>query len=59
MADQVQSEIKEYAKVIYHAYLEGYDNYLDTSFDNTHNLISIIGEIYLSGKINNEMYTLK
>ena len=27
MVDQVQSTIKEYAKVAYYVYLEGYDDY--------------------------------
>ena len=43
----------------YHAFLEGHDEYLDSNFDGTNNSMSIIGQIYLSGKINNEIYTLK
>ena len=55
MVNQVESEIKEYAKVAYHTYLEGYDDYLDRNFDDTQNSMSIIGQIYLSEKINNEI----
>ena len=43
----------------YHAFLEGYDDYLDSNFDGTSNSMSIIGQICLSGKLNNELYTLK
>ena len=59
MVNQVQSEINEYVKVAYHAYLEGYNGYLDRYFDVIQNLMSIIGKIYLSGKINYKIYTLK
>ena len=59
MVDQVHSEIKEYSKVTYHIYQEGYDIYLDMIFDDTHNSMSIIGQVYLSIKINSEIYTLK
>ena len=43
----------------YTGFLEGYDDYLDLNFDGTQNSMSILGQIYLSGKINNEIYTLK
>ena len=43
----------------YNSFLEGYEDYLDLNFDGTHNSMSIIGKIYLSGKVNNEVYTLK
>ena len=43
----------------YYTFLEGYDEYLDLNFDGTQNSMSILGNIYLSGKINNEIYTLK
>ena len=32
---------------------------MDSNFDGTCNSTSILGQIYLSGKINNEIYTLK
>ena len=44
---------------MYHGFYSGYDDYLDTSFDGTNNSMSIMGQMYLSGKINNEIYTLK
>ena len=43
----------------YYTFLEGYDEYLDLNFDGTQNSMSILGNIYLSGKVNNEIYTLK
>ena len=43
----------------YHAFLEGYDDFLDSNFDGTSNSMSIIGQIDLSGKLNNKIYTLK
>ena len=43
MVNQVNSEIKEHAKVTHHAYLEGYYDYLDRKFGDTQNSTSIIG----------------
>ena len=44
---------------MYHGFYSGYDDYLDTSFDGTNNSMSIMGQMYLSVKIDNEIYTLK
>ena len=43
----------------YHGFLAGYDDYLDTSFDGTSNSMNIMGQIYLNGKMNNEINTSK
>ena len=47
------------SQTAYHNFLSGYDDYLDLNFDGTSNSTSILGQIYLSGKIDNKTYTLK
>ena len=42
----------------YHVFLEGSDGFLDSNFDATKNVFSILGQIYLRGKTNKEV-TLK
>lgn len=44
---------------MYTFFLEGYDDCLDLNFDKPQNSMSILGNIYLSGKINNKIYTTK
>lgn len=43
----------------YNGFLSGYDDYLDLNYDGTSNSMNIMGQMYLSGKMNNEIYTLK
>ena len=59
MATALQSNISSTTANIYHKCVDGYDDYLDLNFDGTNNSTSILGQIYLSGKMNNEIYTLK
>ena len=59
MAAAFQNNISTTVSKAYEGYLQGYDDFLDSNFDGTPNSMSILGQIYLSGKINNEVYTLK
>ena len=59
MVNDMKSSMKNIEAEMYTSFLEGYDDYLDLNFDGTQNSMSILGNIYLSGKINNEIYTLK
>ena len=59
MVNDMKSSMKNIKAEMYTSFLEGYDDYLDLNFDGTQNSMSILGNIYLSGKINNEIYTLK
>ena len=59
MAFSFLSSVSYTSVEAYNGFLSGYDDYLDLNFDGTANSINIMGKIYLSGKINNEIYTLK
>ena len=59
MAAAFQNNVYTNVTNAYHGYLQGYDDFLDLNFDGTANSMSILGQVYLSGKINNEIYTLK
>ena len=53
MVNEIMSSVYKAKTNVCSAFLEGYDDYLDLNFDGTQNAISILGNIYLSGKINN------
>ena len=59
MATALHTTIASGISDVYSHHLECYDNYLDLNFDGTQKSTSILGQIYLSGKANNEVYTLK
>ena len=59
MATALQSSISSATANIYHKCVDGYDNYLDLNFDGTNDSTSILRQIYFSGKMNNEIHTLK
>ena len=59
MAAAFQNNLYASASKAYNGYLQGYDDFLDANFDGTANSTSILGQMYLSGKMNNEVYTLK
>ena len=59
MANNISSSVHKDSMKMYYSYLGGYDDYLDLFFDGTQKSMSILGNIYLSGKIKNEIYTLK
>ena len=42
----------------YSSFLGGYDDCLEANFDGTGNSFSILGQIYLSGKVSNKVYNL-
>ena len=59
IANDIKETLHNSGRQSYYTFLEGYDEYLDLNVDGTQNSMSILGNIYLSGKINNEIYTLK
>ena len=58
MIAELRDSVQETTAVAYNAFLEGYEDHLDLLYDGTQNSMSILGNIYLSGKMNNEVYTL-
>ena len=59
MVNNMKLSVCEIKANIYASFLEGYNDYLDLNFDGTQSSMSILGSIYLSRKINNEIYKLK
>ena len=54
MISEFRDDVKETTLVAYNISLEGYDDHLDLLYDGTQNSMSILGNIYLSGKLDNE-----
>ena len=56
---ELKNNVIKMTTSMFNKFLEGYDDYLDLLYNETQNSISILRNIYLSCRINNEVYTFK